>query len=101
MKPHTKIYLDFFGFTEGDNVPCEVCARPAVDIHHIKARGMGGSSTRDEILNLQAVCRECHIKYGDKKQHVDMLRIRHVEYMAEMEPKKTEFLLNQIYSKTL
>jgi len=41
---------------------CERCRAPAVDIHHRKARGMGG--TRDPRINcasnLVALCRGCH-----------------------------------------
>ena len=60
MKKHTKIYLKYFGLTPGDHIPCEVCGRSAVDIHHINPRGMGGSKTKDVIENLQALCREHH-----------------------------------------
>lgn len=56
-----------------DFIPCEVCGNKAVDIHHIKARGMGGSKTMDVIDNLMAVCRVCHVYYGDKKDKLDML----------------------------
>ena len=65
MKKHTKIYLDYFSFDRCDFIPCEVCGNPATDIHHIDARGMGGSKTKDYIENLQALCRGCHIEYGD------------------------------------
>ena len=45
----------------------------ANDIHHIHARGMGGTKQADNIENLMAICRNCHIEYGDKKQHIDFL----------------------------
>ncbi len=67
------------GFHETDFISCEVCGKQATDIHHIKARGMGGSKQADNINNLQALCRECHVKYGDKKQHVDFLIEKHQE----------------------
>jgi 5-methylcytosine-specific restriction endonuclease McrA len=54
-----------------------VCGSQAVDINHIDCRGMGGSKTKDVIENLQALCRKCHIEYGDKKQHKDFLIITH------------------------
>jgi len=72
MKLHTKIYLSHFNYSIADFIPCEVCGNKAVDIHHIECRGMGGSH-KDTIENLQALCRDCHIKYGDKKQFKQFL----------------------------
>ena len=43
MQKHTKVYLKHFGFDSSDFIPCETCGSKAVDIHHIDARGMGGS----------------------------------------------------------
>lgn len=83
MKKYTRTYLNYFGYDETDFIPCEVCNKQAVDIHHIQAKGMGGSKTKDNIENIMALCRECHIKYGDKKQYKDFLtdihatKIRH------------------------
>lgn len=79
MKKHTKIYLDFFGYTTADFIPCEVCGAKAVDIHHIEARGMGGDpkGDKDVIENLQALCRNCHNAYGDAPKHMKMLKIIH------------------------
>lgn len=77
MKKHTEIYMDYFGYDKTDFIPCEVCESQSVDIHHIKPRGMGGSKTKDVIENLQALCRPCHIKFGDKKHHMDFLIITH------------------------
>ena len=79
MKLHTKIYLKHFGYDENSFIPCEICKRKAIDIHHINSRGMGGSIQRDKIENLMALCRECHIKYGDKKQYKDMLNELHLK----------------------
>lgn len=77
MKKHTKIYLDTFKFSTADWIPCEVCGSTAVDIHHINARGMGGSKTKDVIENLMALCRKCHDKYGDKQQFKQFLKDIH------------------------
>lgn len=77
MKKHTMIYLKHFGYDISDFIPCEVCGTTAVDIHHIEARGMGGSNTKDVITNLQALCRECHTKFGDQKQYKDFLKEKH------------------------
>lgn len=77
MKKHVKVYMDHFGYGVDDYIPCEVCSRKAVDIHHIDCRGMGGSKDKDEIENLQALCRKCHMEYGDKKQWMDFLKEYH------------------------
>jgi 5-methylcytosine-specific restriction endonuclease McrA len=67
------------GYKKTDFIPCEVCGSQAVDIHHINARGMGGSKTADVIENLMGLCRKCHIEYGDKKQHKEFLMSKHIE----------------------
>ena len=79
MRKHTKIYLDYFGYDESSFIKCEVCGKKAVDIHHISARGMGGSKHKDYIENLMALCRSCHDKYGDKKQFKEYLTNIHLE----------------------
>jgi 5-methylcytosine-specific restriction endonuclease McrA len=38
---------------------------------------MGGSKTKDTIENLMALCRSCHLEYGDKKQFIDFLKQKH------------------------
>jgi hypothetical protein len=58
-------------------MPCEICGARMVDIHHIEARGMGGSREKDNIDNLIGLCRSCHVEYGDKKQHVEYLKSVH------------------------
>jgi hypothetical protein len=74
LKKHTKIYFEYFDYDESSFIACEVCGARAVDIHHIDCRGMGGSKTKDTIENLMAVCRVCHIEYGDKRQWIDYLK---------------------------
>ena len=68
MKKHTKIYFDYFGYDKTDFIACEVCGSKSVDIHHLDAKGMGGSKLKDYIENLIAVCRDCHIKCHDNKE---------------------------------
>lgn len=77
MQKHTLKYLQGMGYKTTDFIPCEVCGSQAVDIHHINARGMGGSKTADVIENLMGLCRKCHIEYGDKKQYKDFLKDIH------------------------
>ena len=84
MKPHTKKYFNYFGYDVTDFIPCEICEKKAVDINHIKPRGMGGSKKMDNIENLMALCRNCHIEYGDKKQHIDFLNEIHDNKIAQI-----------------
>jgi 5-methylcytosine-specific restriction endonuclease McrA len=77
MRKHTQIYLQGMGYKKTDFIPCEVCGSQAVDIHHIEARGMGGSKDKDTIENLMGLCRNCHIEYGDKKQYKEFLKDIH------------------------
>lgn len=79
LKRHVKIYLEYFGYTGDEFIQCEVCGGRAVDIHHIDCRGMGGSKTKDKIENLMAVCRTCHVDYGDKKDFTEYLKSVHHE----------------------
>ena len=83
MQKHIKIYLKYFGYDTSDFIPCEMCGLKAQDIHHIEARGMGGSKHADNIENLMALCRQCHIDFGDKKQHKEMLKVVHKVKMNE------------------
>lgn len=77
MKPHVKRYYNHFGYDSSDFIPCEVCQKKAVDINHIKPRGMGGTKKSETIENLMAVCSECHVKYGDKKKYLSLLISAH------------------------
>jgi 5-methylcytosine-specific restriction endonuclease McrA len=83
MKKHVKTYLDFFGYDKTSWIPCEMCGQTAVDINHIDARGMGGSKLKDNIENLMAMCRKCHIDLGDKKEHKVMMKVVHQVKMNE------------------
>jgi hypothetical protein len=59
-----------------------VCGKTAVDIHHIEARGIGGSKEADAIENLMAICREDHIKFGDKKEYKEWLKSIHLQKLS-------------------
>lgn len=86
MKNHTRVYMRHFGGDCGEFVPCEICENPAVDVHHIDARGMGGSDEKDHIDNLMGLCRECHEHFGDKKKFKRVLRIIHQFRLLETKP---------------
>ena len=58
MTEHVKVYMSFFDFVCQEEILCEACHRPAVDIHHINGRGKG----MNVISNLMALCRKCHTK---------------------------------------
>jgi 5-methylcytosine-specific restriction endonuclease McrA len=79
MQKHTQNYLQGMGYKTTDFIPCEVCGSQAVDVHHIEARGMGGSKKADVIDNLMGLCRKCHIEYGDKKQYKEFLKDIHAK----------------------
>jgi hypothetical protein len=83
MKKHVKTYLDYFGYDQSSWIACEMCGQTAVDINHIDARGMGGSKLKDNIENLMAMCRKCHMELGDKKEHKVMLKVVHQVKMNE------------------
>ncbi len=57
MKKHVKNYMRHYNYGEQDIILCEKCGQVAVDIHHKKPKGQGGS---DDIENLIALCRKCH-----------------------------------------
>jgi len=59
MKKHVKMYLDHYHL-HGEFIPCNVCGKESVDIHHIEPKGMGGRAGMDRIDNLIALCRKCH-----------------------------------------
>jgi hypothetical protein len=74
-----------FGFDTSDFIPCETCGTKAVDIHHIRCRGAGAKKgVRDYPANLMALCRPCHIEYGDKSQHIDYLYAKHKPIQSKL-----------------
>jgi 5-methylcytosine-specific restriction endonuclease McrA len=75
--------MNYFGYDSSDYIPCEICKSMAVDIHHIEARGMGGTKDpkANSIENLMALCRSCHEYYGDKKQYKNYLKGIHLHRM--------------------
>ena len=66
MTPHCKIYMKHFDFVTAEEVFCEACGSPAVDIHHINGRG----EDKNVIENLMALCRKCHDRATTSKNYV-------------------------------
>jgi hypothetical protein len=80
MTPHVKLYLRCTGYGIDDCVPCEMCGKKAVDIHHIHGRGKG----KNVIGNLIALCRRCHdTAHGISKTYVHptIIQIIHDDYL--------------------
>ena len=83
MTPHTKIYVEYFGYGEQSFMPCEICGRRAVDVAHIDHRGMGGSKTKDYIENLMGLCRTHHNHLDNGIVDKDVYKARHEMFMNE------------------
>lgn len=81
MTPHAKVYLAAFGYCQDDFIPSEISSTRANDIHHIDARGMGGTTKDDRIEELMAVTRQQHIKFGDKTQYMAALYGVHMRFL--------------------
>ena len=81
MQKHTKVYFNFFGYAEGDYIPCEMCNSPAVDIHHLERRTRN-KVTNDYIENLVAVCRSCHLACESDNAFNMYTRIKHLELVC-------------------
>jgi len=62
-KNYRKIFFDYWGLSIVDIPQCWGCyQRPAVEIHHLTPKGMGGSKKNSYNVpnNLFPVCRPCH-----------------------------------------
>lgn len=76
MKPYVKTYLKYFGFYVPEEIMCEVCGEPAVDIHHLTPRSLR-KDLINKIDNLMALCRSCHDRAGKDREFNDDLRLIH------------------------
>lgn len=93
---HKQVYFDAFDCTENTYIGCEICNKKAVDIHHIEARGMGGTKEPERIENLMALCRVCHDMFGDKKKWKDFMYRSHRSRMRYFDVKFDEDLMNDL-----
>ena len=84
MQRHTRIYMNHFGYGEQDFIKCEKkgCYKKSVDVHHIEARGMGGTYVdKDYIENLCALCRSCHNKAGASIEFNAVVKADHFKWL--------------------
>lgn len=72
--------MDFHDYCKDDFIPCEACGTIAVDIHHISPRGIGGDPRghKNQIENLIALCRSCHIKAETNKEFNQQLKEQNI-----------------------
>lgn len=81
MQPYVKLYMTSLDYVIDDFVPSELSGHRCVDVHHIEARGMGGTGDYDRIENLMGLTRSEHIKYGDKEQYMVFLYENHRSFL--------------------
>ena len=85
MKKHTQIYLDHFGYSGYEFMPCECCGSACVDVHHIEPRSKFGKTMKwlqDAIENLIGLCRICHDKAHDGTYDKEYLKEIHKAFMG-------------------
>ena len=88
LKDYKKLFRDYWGYSESDTPMCWGCyIKPAVDIHHLTNKGMGGVSKNrlNRIDNLYPVCRPCHNLAHQHKDINEEWRIKLKEKIAEKE----------------
>lgn len=86
MQKHTRVYLDYFGYSGFEYMPCEVCQSQVIDVHHIIFRSKFGSKTKhvqDSIENLIGLCRICHDKAHNGTYDKDYLKEIHNAFMGK------------------
>lgn len=85
MKPYVRTYINALGLDSSEPIYSELSRDVANDIHHIEAKGMGGTSNpeRNSIFNLMALTRDEHEKYGDRKQYKRFLKMKHMEFLMK------------------
>ena len=83
MKAHVKTYMNYFNYGIDDVIICECCqSARANDCHHIIYRSQGGG---DNIENVIAVCRKCHILAHAEKISKSELQSIHNKFIENHE----------------
>jgi 5-methylcytosine-specific restriction endonuclease McrA len=82
MQKHTKIYLKWLlGYIpdyQDEIIYCEICGKPAQDLHHIIYKSQQG---KDELNNIIALCREDHEKAHKGEHTKEYLQEIHKRYI--------------------
>lgn len=60
MKNYTKTYLQYFGYSGHEFMPCEYCGGALVDVHHLVPKSIAPKHKVNLITNLCGLCRNCH-----------------------------------------
>lgn len=85
MQKHTKIFRDFWWdeLTLSQTEQCFVCGEWGADIHHLSAKSLGGSKSKDYIENLVCLCRKHHQRCHDDKKFNTTVRIDNLRRIAD------------------
>lgn len=78
MIKYKRVYIEHYGYYEGEYIDCEICLAPSIDIHHLEGRG----PECDVIENLIAVCRGCHNKCHDSKEFNQEAKEIHLDNLS-------------------
>lgn len=99
---YNQVYDEFFQIDVHWPRRCELTGSTVIpEIHHIKARGMGGSNEHDGIENLMCLQKKAHYYFGDKEQFMDFLIENHKLYMDDGIPFIERKISNPIFTEFL
>ena len=103
MTDYARNYLEFFGLDKYDPIEDPVNGLPAVDFHHLVARGMGGSKKRNGAWNLIPLTRDNHNQAERDQEFNERLKRIHfcnlVEHMASQLGITYTLTVDNVYSK--
>ena len=86
--------MKHFDYVLDDFIGCEVCGNRAVDIHHIVPRGggfkeiLGVNDFVNNIQNLVALCRGCHIKAEQSREFNKEVKKIHLKNLEDFKNRK-------------
>lgn len=90
MTRHLQLYLTYNGYTDPNEVVCEITGRPAhiggVDISHNIGRRMGGSKLMDTKENLMALSRPLHDFLENNPSYYWWFHLVHCAFLVTRTP---------------